>query len=218
VFGHAGQGSVHVRPLLDLRNPTDVDIMGEVSEEVHSFVLSISGTVSAEHGDGLSRTQFVERQYGDIYPLFVEVKRLLDPKNLMNPGKIINSDPELVTRNLRYGEHYRTFPTETILDFSDRSFTEAVELCHGCSQCRTILPAVARMCPVFKATRTRQVCGSNGAEPDEQGAGGISRHAFSAGERCSTTGKLGSADRSHKVSYGNGHRAGSPPGVPGLLG
>lgn len=156
VFGHAGQGSVHVRPLLDLRNPTDVDIMGEVSEEVHSFVLGIGGTVSAEHGDGLSRTQFVERQYGDTYPLFVEVKRLFDPKNLMNPGKIINSDPELATRNLRYGKDYRTFPTETVLHFSDRSFTEAVELCHGCSQCRTILPTVACMCPIFKATREEQ--------------------------------------------------------------
>jgi anaerobic glycerol-3-phosphate dehydrogenase C subunit len=101
LFGHAGHGQLHVRPFLDLGTPDDVHRLHRLASDVYEAVWEIGGTISGEHGDGLSRTAFVPRQYGALYPVFQEVKRLFDSANLLNPGKIVGGDEELVTRNLR---------------------------------------------------------------------------------------------------------------------
>src|SRR5207249_8221448 len=90
---HALTGQVHTRPLVDLDNPSDREKLWPVAEAVHALALSLGGTVSTQHGVGIARTPWVERQAGPLYPVFRELKRIFDPKNLLNPGKIVGPDP-----------------------------------------------------------------------------------------------------------------------------
>lgn len=101
LFGHAGHGQLHVRPFLDLSNPADVRKMRSIAEDVYSEVLRVGGTIAGEHGDGLSRTWYARRQHGQLYPVFQQLKNIFDPRNLLNPGKVIADDPQEVTGNLR---------------------------------------------------------------------------------------------------------------------
>ena len=101
LFGHAGHGQLHIRPFLDLGAPEDIARMSRVAADIYGEVIAVGGTISGEHADGLSRTQFIRQQYGPLVRVFAEVKQIFDPKNTFNPGKIINDDPDLLTRNLR---------------------------------------------------------------------------------------------------------------------
>ena len=98
---HAGQGQLHVQPFLDLANPDDLQRMRRLAEELYDEVLTVHGSISGEHACGLSRTAFVRRQAGPLYDVFLEVKRLFDPDNILNPGKILGDDPDLITRYVR---------------------------------------------------------------------------------------------------------------------
>ena len=101
LFGHAGHGQLHVRPFLDLANADDVRRMQDLAADLYQEVLNVGGTISGEHGDGLSRTWFVKKQYGPLYDVFREVKRIFDPKNIFNPGKVVADAPQPLTKNLR---------------------------------------------------------------------------------------------------------------------
>lgn len=101
LFGHAGHGQLHVRPFLDLSDPADVRKMRAIAEDVYSEVLRVGGTIAGEHGDGLSRTWYARRQHGQLYPVFQHLKNIFDPRNLLNPGKVIADDPQDITSNLR---------------------------------------------------------------------------------------------------------------------
>ncbi|MCE9554913.1 MAG: anaerobic glycerol-3-phosphate dehydrogenase subunit C [Planctomycetes bacterium] len=101
LFGHAGHGQLHLRPFLDLADRADLDRMQRLSEDLYAEVIELGGTISGEHGDGLSRTSFVARQYGPLYDVFREVKRIFDPTGMLNPGKKIGDDPNLLTKHLR---------------------------------------------------------------------------------------------------------------------
>ncbi|HSQ55505.1 MAG TPA: FAD-linked oxidase C-terminal domain-containing protein, partial [Gemmata sp.] len=90
---HVLSAQVHTRPLVDMENPTDRAKLWPVAEAVHSLAIELGGTVSTQHGTGIARTPWVERQYGPLYPVFRELKRIFDPKNLLNPGKIVGPDP-----------------------------------------------------------------------------------------------------------------------------
>ncbi|MCI0700507.1 MAG: FAD-binding protein, partial [Planctomycetia bacterium] len=92
-LAHALTGQVHTRPLIDLDNPTDRAKLWPLAEAVHGLALSLGGTVSTQHGTGIARTPWVERQYGPLVPVFRELKRIFDPKNILNPGKIVGPDP-----------------------------------------------------------------------------------------------------------------------------
>ena len=128
--------------------------MEHLYEEVSEYVLSVRGTMSGEHGDGLLRTPHIERQYGpDLYHLFEEIKAVFDPKGLLNPGKKVGpQDPTGSLREaLRYGTGYRTYPRPTTLHFPPGKYESEVEKCHGCAQCKGALSGT--MCPVYRATR-----------------------------------------------------------------
>lgn len=144
--GHAGQANFHTRPFLDLRDPGDVELMRTVADEVYELVWKLGGTVSGEHGDGLSRSAFVRRQYGKLYEVFRQVKRVFDPANILNPGRIVEPTNSL-TDNLRYGPDYRRDQERPELLFED--YATEVEKCHGCGACRTPLASTS-MCPIFK--------------------------------------------------------------------
>ncbi|MBX9787447.1 MAG: anaerobic glycerol-3-phosphate dehydrogenase subunit C [Pirellulales bacterium] len=101
LYGHAGHGQLHLRPFLDLADPASLVTMRHLASDLYDSVLAVGGTISGEHGTGLSRTSFVRRQYGELCEVFTEIKRVFDPRNLLNPGKVIGDDPELLTKNLR---------------------------------------------------------------------------------------------------------------------
>ena len=101
VFGHAAQGQLHIRPFLDLANPDDVRTMESLAAELYEKVWLLRGTISGEHGDGLSRTPFLARQYGPLVNVFRELKQIFDPQGLLNPGKKVPLAPTRMTQNMR---------------------------------------------------------------------------------------------------------------------
>jgi FAD/FMN-containing dehydrogenase/Fe-S oxidoreductase len=98
---NAGHGQLHPRPFLDLGDPCDVAKLELLATEVFDAALDLGGTVSGESGCGLVRTQFLRRQFGEVLPVFREVKTAFDPLNILNPGKVIGEDANLMTRDLR---------------------------------------------------------------------------------------------------------------------
>ncbi|MGI0046189.1 MAG: FAD-binding oxidoreductase [Nitrosotalea sp.] len=87
IYGHAGNGNLHVRPILKKK---DSHLIKKIAVEFFSGVISIGGSITGEHGDGLARSEFVKMQYGtEIYSIFRKVKQFFDPTNTLNPGKIV---------------------------------------------------------------------------------------------------------------------------------
>jgi FAD/FMN-containing dehydrogenase/Fe-S oxidoreductase len=101
LFGHVGHGQLHVRPFLDLTIPDDVRKMEDLAADLYREVFEVRGTISGEHGDGLSRTPFIRQQYGELYDVFCDVKKLFDPQGILNPGKIVGGEGQSLTRYLR---------------------------------------------------------------------------------------------------------------------
>ncbi len=152
VFGHAGQGVLHIKPFLDLKTERDRERLRSVSEAVHETVVDLGGCVSGEHGDGRLRSAYLETMYGsDIYEAFGDVKAAFDPAGVFNPGKIVPAADVAVAspdEDLRY-EGYDPAEIETALDFGDENgFASLVEQCNGCSKCRTTEGGV--MCPSYR--------------------------------------------------------------------
>jgi FAD/FMN-containing dehydrogenase/Fe-S oxidoreductase len=100
-FAHAGHGQLHVRPFLNLGDPKHQQTMQALASDLYEEAIAVGGTISGEHGCGLSRTWFVKRQFGPLYDVFREVKRIFDPGNLLNPGKVVADVPQPLTKNLR---------------------------------------------------------------------------------------------------------------------
>ena len=141
VYGHAGDSNLHARPLLDLRRPEDVARMKGIADAVAHLTVDLGGTISCEHGDGLTRSGYLELQFGELYGVMRRVKELWDPKGTLNPGKIITELREVHTGDLRMGPDFRVQVTGSALD-RDPWATE-VGRCHGCGTCRAY-------CPVYK--------------------------------------------------------------------
>jgi FAD/FMN-containing dehydrogenase/Fe-S oxidoreductase len=151
-FGHAGDGELHVRPYIDLGDPKDRRKMLALAEDVYTLTWSLGGTISGEHAVGLIRAGFVRRQYGDAYyGLLQGVKKIFDPAGLMNPGKILNDDPDVMFRDLRRARHVVPARIQSGLLFRKEEHELELEQCYGCGLCLGREPAL-RMCPVFRAT------------------------------------------------------------------
>jgi FAD/FMN-containing dehydrogenase/Fe-S oxidoreductase len=153
-YGHASVGTLHVRPALDTSDPEGVARMRRIAEEVADLVDELGGSISGEHGDGLSRSEFLERMYGpEIMRAFAEVKKAWDPEGMLNPGVIV--DPPPMDKQLRIGPGRKRLPLGTNLDFSDQGgFAAAVELCNGSGFCRK--KNGGTMCPSFMVTLDEQ--------------------------------------------------------------
>ncbi|MHC4213723.1 MAG: FAD-linked oxidase C-terminal domain-containing protein, partial [Planctomycetota bacterium] len=150
-YGHAGDGELHIRPYLDLGDPSDLDKMKIIANQVYSLVWSLKGSISGEHADGLLRAAFIRGQYGDdFYELLCEIKKIFDPQDLMNPGKIINPDPEIMTANLRAAHPILPERVKSDLLFDKDELTFELERCNGCGLCLST-EEQSKMCPVFRA-------------------------------------------------------------------
>jgi anaerobic glycerol-3-phosphate dehydrogenase C subunit len=150
-FGHAGDGELHSRPLLDLSDPDDVQKMRAIADDVFLLAWSLGGSISGEHADGLVRAAFVRKQYGnEYYDLLCRIKNTFDPDCLMNPGKIINSDPDVMVKNLRRAYKPLAKRLKTNLFFEKDELALEIDQCYGCGLCLSTEPDL-RMCPVFRA-------------------------------------------------------------------
>src|SRR3954454_15597524 len=93
-YGHCSVGCLHIRPVIDLRREGGVEVLREVADEVAGLVLRYGGVIASEHGDGLVRSPFNRRMFGDqLYEAIREVKALFDPRGLLNPGKVVDAEP-----------------------------------------------------------------------------------------------------------------------------
>ena len=174
-YGHAASGLLHVRPVLDLHNPTDLKKFRQVADQTSALVCEFKGSFSAEHGVGIARTEYMREQLGDeLLEVMREIKRTFDPKNIFNPGKIFDCshgavspctgsreerlDAAVRLQSHKIDDHLREnftrplkLPFEPMLAFAfkDRSFIGNLEQCNGCGGC---LKRTGIMCPTFMAT------------------------------------------------------------------
>jgi FAD/FMN-containing dehydrogenase/Fe-S oxidoreductase len=149
-YGHASVGCLHIRPVLNLKSPDDVARMRRITEDITDLVLEFGGALSGEHGDGLARSEWNRKMFGDtIYQAFRRIKQAFDPHNLLNPGKVV--DAPAMTDNLRYGPGYAPQAPATLFDYSrQEGFVRSIELCNGNGVCRKLKGGT--MCPSFRAT------------------------------------------------------------------
>jgi FAD/FMN-containing dehydrogenase/Fe-S oxidoreductase len=155
IYGHASKGLVHTRPFVNTKDPKDLEIIKNVAEEINSYVISIGGAVSGEHNDGLDRVNFIKKMYGEeLYETFRKVKTLFDPKEILNPGKKITDEQDLIIKNLRFGGEYSALDMKPNLVWPDEwGFTDVIESCHGCGKC-TVELIPQRDCPIYRAKKT----------------------------------------------------------------
>ncbi|WP_159663634.1 FAD-binding and (Fe-S)-binding domain-containing protein [Streptomyces mexicanus] len=155
LYGHFGQGCVHTRIPFALKTGDGVAHFRRFLERAADLVASYGGSPSGEHGDGQARCELLTRMFGErLVTAFGELKRLFDPGNRMNPGKIV--DPNPVDGQLRLGSTWRPATPDTHFGYPEdgHSFTRAVMRCVGIGNCRSHEGGV--MCPSYRATREEE--------------------------------------------------------------
>jgi FAD/FMN-containing dehydrogenase/Fe-S oxidoreductase len=151
-YGHAASGLLHVRPVLDLHSTDDLRKFRLVADQTSALVRQFKGSLSAEHGVGIARTEYMRDQLGDaLLNVMREIKHTLDPKNIFNPGKIFGFAYKIDNhlRNNFARPIELPFKPRMAFAFKDRSFVGNLEQCNGCGGCRKDTPI---MCPTFIAT------------------------------------------------------------------
>ncbi len=164
-FAHAGSGTLHIRPILNLKQNKGIETMHSITDDVTDLVVEHHGAFSGEHGDGMARTEFNPKMYGDeLWEAFKKLKTAFDPEWLMNPGNVVYRDGPTdpgpdgdrgvgadMRENLRYGTEYQSIESQAALDFDEGGFSHLVELCNGCGTCRQTDSSV--MCPTYRASK-----------------------------------------------------------------
>ena len=150
-YAHASVGTLHVRPVLDMRRD-GAEKMRAIAEEACAMVKEYKGAFSGEHGDGLVRSEWIEPIIGSrLTAALGELKHIFDPDNVMNPGKIVRPT-RMDDRNLfRYKPGYQVASIDTALDWSEwGGLGAAVEMCNNNGHCRKF--DAGTMCPSYRAT------------------------------------------------------------------
>ena len=155
-YAHASVGCLHVRPILNMKDGGDVTRMRAIAEETSELVRRYHGSYSGEHGDGISRSEFVEPLFGArLTRAFEAVKDGFDPDNHLNPNKIVRPLRMDDRALFRFKPDYAVAPVATALDWSDwGGLGGAVEMCNNNGTCRKL--AGGAMCPSYRATRDEQ--------------------------------------------------------------
>jgi Fe-S oxidoreductase len=180
-YAHASVGTLHVRPILDMRRDGAAK-MRAIAEEASLLVRKYKGAFSGEHGDGLCRGEWIAWQFGPaLTEAFRAIKNELDPEGLFNPGKIV--DPPKMDDGALFRfppasapTPYRTIALTPVLDWSawdvqndprteqvgapgsggdtTGGFAKAVEMCNNNGHCRKF--DAGTMCPSFRVTRDEE--------------------------------------------------------------
>ncbi len=155
LYGHFGQGCVHVRIDFDLLTREGIDQYLAFINDAAELVVSYGGSLSGEHGDGQARAALLPIMYGErLMEAFREFKSIWDPEWKMNPGKIIEAyAPD---QNLRVGSDYKPRHPSTHFHFPDDNgdFANSTLRCVGVGKCRRLDGGT--MCPSFMATREEE--------------------------------------------------------------
>jgi len=163
LYAHAAAGQLHLRPFLPSPSSDGGARLETLAASLYEEVFRMGGTISGEHGDGLSRTPFVRDQHGALYRVFQLIKDLFDPQGRLNPGKIISDEHRLSRLEFRTAGAVETSddsgeaspvsndPDLVPLGFSwgIQELADAAGDCNGCAACRTVSP-LQRMCPFFR--------------------------------------------------------------------
>jgi FAD/FMN-containing dehydrogenase/Fe-S oxidoreductase len=175
-YAHASVGTLHVRPILDMRRNGAAG-MRAIAEEASALVRKYKGAYSGEHGDGLCRGEWIRWQFGpQIDAAFGEIKRMFDPLGLLSPQRIVDPPRMDDTRLMRFPPSYQVIPLRTALDWSAwdvqndpaterttapgtggdpaQGFAKAVEMCNNNGHCRKF--DAGTMCPSYRVTRDEQ--------------------------------------------------------------
>ncbi len=175
-YAHASVGTLHVRPILDMRRD-GAPKMRAIAEEAAALVRKYRGAYSGEHGDGLCRGEWIRWQFGPkIDDAFRAIKQRLDPGNQFNPGKIVDPPKMDEARLMRFPPGYKTIPLTPVLDWSawnvqndpvteqttapgtggdnTGGLAKAVEMCNNNGHCRKF--DAGTMCPSYRVTRDEQ--------------------------------------------------------------
>src|SRR5205823_4968774 len=134
-YGHAASGLLHVRPVIDLHEADDLKKLRQVADQTSALVKQFKGSLAAEHGVGIARTEYMREQLGDeLLGIMREIKRVFDPLGRMNPGKIFEGRTR-IDRNLR--DNFERplelpFTPRLAFAFKDHSFIGNLEQCNGC--------------------------------------------------------------------------------------
>ena len=170
-YAHASVGTLHVRPILNMRTDGAVK-MRAIAEEAAAMVREYKGAYSGEHGDGLVRSEWIAPMFGPrITAAFEEIKDLFDPAGLLNPGKIVRPSKMDERTLFRYPPGYATPNLVAALDWSEhegdgkqsgegalapkgQGFAKSVEMCNNNGHCRKF--DAGTMCPSFRATGEEQ--------------------------------------------------------------
>ncbi len=152
-YAHASVGTLHIRPVLNMKSDEDIKNMRSISEETFEMVKDYKGSHSGEHGDGIVRSEFHEMMFGkEITNAFEEIKDTFDSKNLLNPGKIVRPLKSNDRSLMRYKSGYQTQNINTHYDWSNwGQFSDAVEMCNNNGACRKLDSGV--MCPSYRVTK-----------------------------------------------------------------
>lgn len=152
-YGHIATGELHLRPLLNLKDPEDVKIYHSLAKEVAELVKKFRGSLSGEHGDGRLRGEFIPLMLGQHnYELIRKLKYTWDPQNILNPGKIVDTPP--ITKDMRLLMGQSSFKANTLFDYAPHGdLLRSVEMCNGTGDCRKSNLIGGTMCPSFMATR-----------------------------------------------------------------
>jgi FAD/FMN-containing dehydrogenase/Fe-S oxidoreductase len=155
LYGHFGQGCVHTRIPFDLVTADGIAAFRRFIERAADLVVSYGGSFSGEHGDGQSRGELLPKMFGeDVVRAFGQFKAIFDPRNLMNPGKVVA--PYRLDENLRLGASWSPRDYDSIFAYPDDDgrFERAVMRCVGVGKCRHDSGGV--MCPSYMVTREEE--------------------------------------------------------------
>jgi len=180
-YGHASVGCLHFRPLINCKDAGDIAKLRSIAESIRDLVVEFGGSMSGEHGDGRTRTEYLPGFYGaEIYDAWRSIKTACDPDGRLNPGNICDpfgaaesaeraverrdgaAEPPgvsdyLIDTHLRYGADYRTGIEARYLDFSaEGGMARHIEMCNGNGFCRKL--DAGTMCPSYQATRQEKNC------------------------------------------------------------
>ncbi len=150
-YAHASVGTLHVRPILDMRRD-GAKKMRAIAEEACAMVKEYKGAYSGEHGDGLVRSEWIAPFFGPrLTAALGEIKSWLDPRGLMNPRKIVYPSRMDDASLFRFKPGYATRVPETALSWDEwGGFDKAVEMCNNNGHCRKF--DAGTMCPSYRVT------------------------------------------------------------------
>jgi Fe-S oxidoreductase/FAD/FMN-containing dehydrogenase len=152
LYGHFGDGCIHTRIDFGLKTKSGIEKYRRFVEEAAVLVVGLGGSISGEHGDGQSKAELLPIMFGrDLVEAFEEFKKIWDPQNKMNPGKVVNAFHN--NENLRLGPHYNPWQPQTKFFYGEDggNFSDTMLRCVGVGKCRR--GESGTMCPSYMVTR-----------------------------------------------------------------